>query len=205
MAYTWTRDARRPLSCAVTNPSRTISGADGDRTPPPSCSRKNPRRHDDMVGLAEPLQDQIAKARPHRHSDHQRPGKHRDGDGDSADDGQVGPPVMAKASTSRVAGRIAGQADALQRAIDEVESDRETCGELGAVGDHDRAWRSASAAARAAATRPHRPTADRDCRSARRTAAAAGGGPARARARRAAFRLRTAGPARWLMRCVSPT
>ena len=56
------------------------------------------RRHDDVVGVAEPLQHEVAQARPHRVADEQRAGEHGDRRGDAGDDGQVRPPVVAEAA-----------------------------------------------------------------------------------------------------------
>ena len=50
-----------------------------------------------MVGLAEPLQRQIAQARAHRIPDHQRAGEHGHGNGDAGNDGEIGPPVVNEA------------------------------------------------------------------------------------------------------------
>ena len=56
------------------------------------------RRHDDVVGVAEALQHQVAQARPNRVADQQRTGEHGDRRGHAGDDGQVRPPVVAEAA-----------------------------------------------------------------------------------------------------------
>ena len=101
--YTCTRDARRPLSCSVTNPSATTSGTACSNAPA-SCSRKNPCDTDDAIGPAEPLQHEVAQARAHRDADHQRAGEHRDRNGDAADDREIRAPVMTQAAATKSAG-----------------------------------------------------------------------------------------------------
>ena len=56
------------------------------------------RRHDDVVGVAEALQHQVAQARPNRVADQQRAGEHGDRRGHAGDNGQVRPPVVAEAA-----------------------------------------------------------------------------------------------------------
>ena len=102
---------------------------------------------------------------------------------------------MTQAAAAEGAGLHRRLRHALQLPIDEIEADGKPRGELRAVRDDDQNRLLLSAAARTAARRPTRPMRDRDCPSARRTAAAAGGEPARAPARRAASRRPTAAPA----------
>ena len=51
-----------------------------------------------MIGLAQALKHQIAKAGTNGHADAERPGKDADSNGNTGDDGQVGSPVMTEAS-----------------------------------------------------------------------------------------------------------
>ena len=95
------------------------------------------RRQHDVIGLAEPLQNQIAQARAHRHADHQRAGEHRDGNRHTGDDGEVGPPVVAEAAAKKCGWRIGRLRDTLQLAIAQLEADRKPRGKLGAVRHDD--------------------------------------------------------------------
>ena len=56
---------------------------------------KEPLRRHHTIGIAQSLKHEIAKAGAHRYADHQRACEHRNGDGDAADDGKIGTPVVA--------------------------------------------------------------------------------------------------------------
>ena len=67
-------------------------------------------RHDDAIGPAEPLKNQIAQTGADRYADHQRAGEHGHRDGDTGDDGEIRAPVMTKAAAPEVLAFIAGYA-----------------------------------------------------------------------------------------------
>ena len=66
--------------------------------------------HNDAIGSAQPLQDEVAEACADRDAHHQRTGQHRDRNGYAADNSEIRTPVMTKASAPQSAGFHRSQA-----------------------------------------------------------------------------------------------
>ena len=165
----------------------------------------------------EPRHRQLTQARTHRVADHQRAGQHRHGDRHAGDDGEVRAPVVRQAAECKSL-----QWCVMRRCLSRDECvhdgscprpDRPSTAEgrphrrrqLGIVRDDDQDRLRARVQLEQQRRDASRPSADRGCRSARRTAAAPAGAPARARSPRAASRRPTARPAGDRGAAPSPT
>ena len=65
---------------------------------------KKPGGHNDVVGLAEPPDDEVTEAGADRHADNERAGQHGDGNRHTGYDGKIGAPVMGEAPAKKDAG-----------------------------------------------------------------------------------------------------